>query len=147
MRARRGFTLLEMSITLAVMAVASLLVVPAIVDLGQVPPRRTADALIGLLQASRDAAISRNITVTLIVDPVTGKYRIDSIGMFGRGPVTEGELDLGSTERLETDLARLQYTFRPTGAAQGDSVRVRGVDSAVVVSIDPWNGVAHAGSK
>ena len=146
MRTRRGFTLLEMSITLAVMAVASMLVVPALVHFGQVPAPRTADALVTLLRASRDAAISRNITVSVIIDPLTGKYRVDSTGNNGAGPLTEGKLELGTVEEFETDLPRLQFVFRPTGAALADSVKVRGVDSSIVVRVDPWSGVAHAGA-
>lgn len=146
MRSRRGFTLLEMSITLAVMAVATILVVPALVDLGQSPKHETADELRSLLKASRALAIDSNTTVTVVLDPVSGKYRVDSTGVFGSGPVTEGQLEVGAVEMMVTDLDRLQYTFRPTGAAFGDTVAVRGIDSSVVVWVDPWSGVAHVGS-
>ena len=146
MHTRRGFTLLEMSITLAVMAVASILVVPALVDLGRTPPHQTAEGLLSLLKASRTLAIDSNTTVTVLLDPVSGKYRVDSTGVFGSGPVTEGQLEVGAVEMMVTELTRLQYTFRPTGAGFGDTVRVRGIDSAVVITVDPWSGVAHAGS-
>lgn len=141
---RRGYTLLEMSIVLAILSVAATLVVPALVDLGATPPHRTGDALLTLLHASRQAAIDRNVTVALVIDPVTGKFEVDSTGLSGAGELAEGQIDLALTEALVTDLPRLQYTFRPNGAAMGDTVRVRGTDSSLVVSVDPWNGVASA---
>ncbi len=141
-RARRGFTLLEMSVVLVIMAIAATLVVPALVDLGQTTPRHTASALLDLLRASRAVAIDSNVTVTLIVDPATGNFRVDSVGVEGMGPVAAGQLALASNEAMATDDPRLKYVFAPTGAALADTVRVRGADSSVVVFVDPWSGVA-----
>jgi prepilin-type N-terminal cleavage/methylation domain-containing protein len=144
-RSRAGFTLIEMSIVLAIMAIASGLVVPALVDLGRTPQRRTADQLLSLLNATRRVAIDHNVTVTLVLDPKSGNYRVDSTGLFGSGPVIQSQIDLLGMESMVTDLPRLNFSFRPTGAAMGDTVRVRGADSSVVVSVDPWSGVAYAG--
>lgn len=144
MHSRRGFTLLEMTITLAVMAVASMLVVPALVDLGQTPPRRTAEGLLSLLKAAHDLAVDSNTTVNVVLDPVSGRYRVDSTGMFTAGVVAEGQLDSGALETMSTTMDRISYRFGPTGASFGDTVRIRGIDSSVVVWVDPWNGAAHA---
>ena len=144
-RARRGYTLIEMSIVLAVLAIASGLVVPALVDLGRTPQRRTADSLLSLLNATRRLAIDHNVTATLILDPKSGNYRVDSVGVFGAGPVAQSQIDLLGMESMVTDQPRLTYTFQPTGAAIGDTVRVRGGDSSVVISVDPWSGVPYAG--
>ncbi len=141
-RARRGFTLLEMSVVLVIMAIAATLAVPALVDLGQVTPRHTAASLLDLLHASRALAIDSDVTVTLLVDPVTGNYRADSTGVQGTGVVAAGQMPLQGDEAMVTDLPRLRYTFAPTGAALADTVRVRGADSSVVVFVDPWSGVA-----
>lgn len=147
MRDRRGFTLMEMAIVLAIMAIASGLVVPALVDLGRTPQRRTADALLSLLTASRKLAIERSVTVRVMLDPRSGRYRVDTSGTAGAGPVTESQLDLLSAEPMITDLPRLNYIFHPTGSALGDTVRVRGADSSLVVHVDRWNGVAYAGQQ
>jgi Tfp pilus assembly protein FimT len=133
-----------MSIVLAIMAIAATLVVPALVDLGQTPPRRTADALLSLLNAARAVAIDSNVTVSLVLDPVTGKYRVDSAGATGASEVAEGKLQLATTETMVTDLPRLHYIFSPNGSALTDTVRVRGGDSSLVVMVDPWSGVGHA---
>jgi prepilin-type N-terminal cleavage/methylation domain-containing protein len=140
--ARRGYTLLEMSVVLVVMAIAATLVVPALVDLGQEPVPHTADALLDLLRSARALAVDRAVDVTVLVDPVTGSYRADSTGVQGTGVVATGQLALRGDEAMVTDLPRLRYVFQPTGAAWADSVRVRGGDSSVLVLVDPWSGVA-----
>ena len=147
MRASRGFTLWEMAIVLAVMSIAAILVVPAIARLGEAPPPRTADTFLALLRDARKAAIDSNAVVTLMFDPVSGHYRADSTGAGGAGRVAEGTLTLSASEVMETTLPRLKYVFRPTGAATGDTVLVRGYGDAVLVSIDPWSGVARTNAR
>ncbi|MGH7669475.1 MAG: pilus assembly FimT family protein [Gemmatimonadaceae bacterium] len=144
MRARGGVTLLEMSVVLVIIAIAATLVVPALVDLGQVTPHHTAASLLGLLRASRGVAIDSDVTVTLLVDPTTGDFRADSVGVGGMGAVATGALALAGDEALVTDLPRLRYVFAPTGATLADTVRVRGADSSLVVFVDPWSGMATA---
>ena len=147
MLSRRGFTLVEMAIVLTIMLIAGGLVVPALVDLGRTPQRRTADSLLTLLNASRKLAIQHNVTVTVVLDPKSGDYRVDSTGYFGSGLVIQSQIDLLGMESMATEAPRLNYTFKPTGAAMGDTVRIRGADSTVVVSVDPWSGVAYAGPQ
>jgi prepilin-type N-terminal cleavage/methylation domain-containing protein len=147
MRCRRGYTLLEMSITLAVLAIASALVVPALVNFGETPARRTAGELLGVLAASRKLAIDSNVAVVLVLDPSTGRYRADSTGPFGSGPVTEGSFATDAMELFVTDQARLVWRFRSTGAASGDTVLVRGTNESLLVVVDPWNGVAWTDAR
>ncbi|MBK6495645.1 MAG: GspH/FimT family pseudopilin [Gemmatimonadetes bacterium] len=147
MTSRRGFTLLEMSITLAVLLIASGLVVPALVDFGQTPARRTAGALIELLTTARHIAIDSNVTVTVVLDPETGRYRADSTGLLGSGPVSEGEVAFDGLEELVTESARLTWRFRPDGGALGDTVVVRGQEGSLVLSVDRWNGVARTDAQ
>lgn len=144
MIARRGFTLLEMSIVLAVMAVAAMLVAPAIGRFGTEQPPRSEDRLLRLLADARALAIGRGASVTLRLDPSTGAFRVDTTTSAGTGSYTEGVLDLAIEERLVTELPRLTYVFRANGAAFADSVLVRGSSSSVVIAVDPWSGVAHA---
>lgn len=144
---RRGYTLLEMSITLAVLSIAAMLVAPALVDFGQQHARSTGSELINLLAAARRTAIDSNVTVTVIVDPEDGRYRVDSIGPFGRGVVAEGELDLAGFERWETDLPRLAWRIESTGLAFGDTVVARGADTALLIGLDPWNGIAWTDAR
>ncbi len=146
-RARTGFTLLEMGIVLAIMAVSAMLVAPALTRMGQGKPPGTADGVLKLLSDARKVAIDRNETVTLRVDPTSGRYRADTVGITGSGELGEGTLTLGAQESLVTDLPRLVYVFHPTGSAFADTVLVRGAGASALVSVDPWNGVAYAQAR
>ena len=143
-RERRGFTLLEMGLVLAIMGVSALLVAPQIARLGQNKPAAVGDALVKLLHDARQIAIERNETVTLRLDPTSGRYRADTVGVSGSGELGEGTITLGAQEILVTDSPRLVYVFHPTGSAFADTVGVRGGSTAVLVAVDPWNGVAYA---
>jgi Tfp pilus assembly protein FimT len=136
-----------MAIVLAVMSVAAVLVAPALTRLGESPPPRTADSVLALLRDARRAAIAGNAMVTLRIDPVSGHYRADTTGVGGTGILAEGTLALGATETLEASVPRLRYVFRPTGAALADSVLVRGFGEAVLVTVDPWSGVARTDAR
>jgi hypothetical protein len=100
-----------------------------------------------LLNDARKIAIERNETVTLRLDPISGRYRADTIGVGGSGELGEGAMTLGAQETLITDLPRLVYVFHPTGATFADSVLVRGAGSSALVTVDPWNGVAYAAAR
>lgn len=143
-RPRRGFTLLEMGIVLAIMAVSAMLVAPALSRMGQGKPPGAGEDVMRLLSDARKIAIERNETVTLRLDPTTGRYRADTVGVAGSGELGEGTLALGAQETLVTDLPRLVYVFHPTGSAFADTVLVRGTGATTLVSVDPWNGVAYA---
>src|SRR5581483_12490749 len=56
MRARRGFTLMEMTIVMAIMAVAASLIAPALVKFGAEQPAGSADKLLALLHDARETA-------------------------------------------------------------------------------------------
>lgn len=144
---RRGFTLLEMAIVLAVMAVSAMLVAPAFSRMGEGKPPAVGDDVIKLLTDARRISIDRNETVTLRLDPVSGRYRADTVGVSGSGELGEGTMTLGAQEGLVTDLPRLVYVFHPTGATLADTVLVRGAGAAALVAVDPWSGVAYATSR
>jgi prepilin-type N-terminal cleavage/methylation domain-containing protein len=147
MRAKPGFTLWEIATVMLIMAIAATLAAPAYVRFGQDREQTSADLLLKLLHDTRAIAIARAVDATLLIDPKTGHYRVDTTSSFGAGRVAEDTLRFGATEGLETDLARLRYVFRPTGAAFGDSVLVRGRDSTRLVRVDTWSGVANATAR
>ena len=132
---------------LLVMAIAATLSAPAFARLGTERPPTAADAMIGLLHDARKAAIDFNATSTLRLDPKTLRYQIDTSGARGFGMLAQGKLELGLSQSLVTDLPRLQYVFRPTGAAFADTVVVHGGDVPLVIRVDPWSGVARADSR
>jgi prepilin-type N-terminal cleavage/methylation domain-containing protein len=143
-RIRRGFTLWEMTIVFAIMAVTALLVVPQWASLNTDEPDSLTDAVLHVLRDSRKLAIASTQTVALRIDPVNGLYRVDTTGVSGSGLYAEGQLDLGALESIETDRPRLQFVFRPSGAAFADTLLVRGTRGTSVIAVDPWSGVAGA---
>lgn len=144
MRARRGFTLMEMTIVMAIMAVAASLIAPALVKFGAEQPAGSADKLLALLHDARETAIQRNLLVTLRLDPSTLAYEADTSGTDGAGTYATGKLDLDASLSLVTDQPRLRYVFQPSGAAFADTVLVHGGDKPLWVGVDGWSGVASA---
>lgn len=143
-RRRVGFTLWEIATVLLVLAIVASLTAPAFVRLGSDRELTSADLVIKLLRDTRALAIERAVEASLIIDPKTGHYRVDTTSSFGSGRVAEDTLRFAAAEGMASDLPRIRYTFRPTGAAFGDSVIVRGGDSTRVILIDTWSGMAHA---
>jgi len=132
-----------MVIVLAIMAASSMIVIPALnARFGNEQPQYAGESVMKLLRDARSLAISNKQSVILRVDPVSGFYRVDTSGVAGTGMYFEGELELGAWESLITDQPRLVYVFKPTGAAFGDSVIVRGDGATVLITLDPWSGVA-----
>lgn len=145
-RPRRGFTLWELTMVLLVLSIAATLSVPAFARLGSERPPGAADALLGLLHDARKASIDHNATVTLRIDPKTLAYQADTSTAAGFGTLAAGTLDLSFGETFETELPRLQYVFKPTGATFADTVRIRGSSVPLLIRVDPWSGVAHVDS-
>lgn len=143
LRSRRGFTLWEITIVMAIMAVAATLAVPAFVSFGNDKPAGAADKLLALLRDARQTAITTNTLVTLRIDPVSFRYEVDTASTAGSGEYTDGKLDLDPSQTLATDVPRLQYIFNPTGAVFADTVVVRGGDRPLWVGVDAWSGEAH----
>lgn len=138
---------MEMSIVMAIMAVAASLIAPALVKFGQEQPATSADKLLALLHDARETAVDQNLLVTLRLDPTTLAYEADSTGVEGTGTLATGKLDLDASLSLVTDQPRLQYVFQPSGAAFADTVVVRGGDRPLWVGVDAWSGVASAQAR
>jgi prepilin-type N-terminal cleavage/methylation domain-containing protein len=141
---RRGFTLWEIATVLLIIAIVASLTAPAFARLGEERPETSEDALVKLLRDTRTLAIEHSVEARLLVDPKTGHYRVDTTSSFGSGRVKEDTLRFAATEGLESELPRLRYVFRPSGAGFGDSVLVRGADSTRVLFVDTWSGMPHA---
>lgn len=133
-----------MATVLLIVAISATLAAPAFVRLGQDKMATSSDMLMKLLHDTRAFAIAHATETTLVLDPKSGHYRVDTTSSSGTGHVIEDTLHFSATESLDTDLPRLRYVFRPTGAAFADSVLVHGLDSTRLVIVDGWSGVAYA---
>lgn len=145
---RRGFTLIEMIVVLIIVAVLAWLTAPAMMRM-MAPHAEEGDAtpLTALLRGARRASIERGVVVALTLDPVGARYRADSIGARGVGLLGEGEIIMQDGVSLETDSARVRFTFRPDGSVFGDSVMVRGQYGSAVVSVDRWTGAIRIDAR
>lgn len=143
-RRRSAFTLWEIATVMLIMAIVATLTAPAYVKLGEERDKTSVDVLIKILHDTRALAIAKSVEATLIIDPTNGHYRVDTTSSFGSGPVAEDTLRFAATEGLQSDLPRVRFVFRATGAAFGDSIIVRGADSTRVLKVDTWSGMANA---
>ena len=144
MSPRRGFTLWEIATVLLILAIVASLTAPAFVKLGEERDKTSADIFLKLLRDTRSLAIEHAVEATLIIDPETGHFRVDTTSSFGSGRVAEDTLRFAAAEGLESSLPRVRYVFRATGAGFGDSVRIRGADSTRVIVLDTWSGMPNA---
>jgi prepilin-type N-terminal cleavage/methylation domain-containing protein len=81
MTRRRGFTLWEMTIVLALVALGAALVVPSWVDFGENPTTGPGDPLIALLRDARKLAIEQSQTVSVRIDPSTLYRKLSRYGV------------------------------------------------------------------
>lgn len=144
MRRRAGYTLWETALVLGILGVAVVLTAPALVNFGQGRVESEAEGLLVVLRNARRAAIETGTVAVLRMDPVSGKFRVDTTGVAGMGTLASGELDLSGATTLLTDQDRLQFLFEPNGASFADSVGVRGPGGTMMVKVDPWTGVPRA---
>ena len=141
---RAGFTLWEIATVLLIITIVATLTAPAFVKMGEERDKTSAELVIKLLRDTRTLAIEHAVEATLLIDPETGHFRVDTTSSFGSGRVAEDTLRFAAAEGMESNLPRVRFVFRPTGAAFGDSVRVRGSDSTHVILLDIWSGVPRA---
>jgi type II secretion system protein H len=148
-RARRGFTLVEMMVVIAILAVMAAVSVPAIRDLRAIDPLdQGASVAITLLARVRQTAVERATPVRVVVDPVGLRYWVRAL-RTGAAPdsVIADTLMLPADVTLDATTARLTITFSPAGEARGDALVLRWRGRAAAVVADPWTGDAHVAQR
>jgi hypothetical protein len=111
-------------------------------------PTRPADVVLDLLRGARRLAIARGGTVSVLLDPESRRYRVDTTGIAGEiGALVDTILPLERGVTLTADSARVRYIFWPTGAVLADTLRLRTSAGEVTVTVDPWEGTAHANGR
>lgn len=139
-QARRAFTLIEIVVTLAIIALMAAVAAPALMNLA------TPDASDGLaplrtllMSAKRRSELDAS-DVEVYVVPATGRYRVEE-RLAGKEPVIdEGTIALKNA-RARGPADRFHILFRATGIGIGDTLAV----GQQVLRVDPVLGTVEIG--
>lgn len=144
---RRGFTLLEVIVVLAILALTAGVVAPAVFRATREDDlTRATGQVTTLLARARLTAVERGTPVSVTIAPESGEYAV----MIERGDTSalleRGRLDWGGGARLVSTARRPRFRFDPLGTAEGDSLSVLGSTGHRIVALDRWTGevAAHA---
>jgi general secretion pathway protein H len=142
-----GFTLLELLIVLAIMAMGSIIVLPNITGMtGRTFNAQVRDAVNLLNYERRTAVVSGQLAKAVFVSSVNQDdgslqsalelseqdqtWRSPQISLFYRD----------STDRVSDVAQRIEVSFFPEGGSTGGAIIFTQDDRAAIVTIDPFSG-------
>lgn len=140
-RADAGFTLIEVLLVLALMAIATTTVVAYVRPL---PIERVVEAnareLASRLRAARSEAIRRNQETVVEID-LRGRT-VSRAGPGGVAALSQGvEIDAtGALANVRADLGRVAFRFFPDGSSSGGNVRLRAGSATYQIVVDWISG-------
>jgi general secretion pathway protein H len=141
MRAR-GFTLIEMLVVLAIMAVAMAAVPSLLTSLQGVRLRAAADDLTAGLRDAHSQAISRRTMTEFLLDPTQRLYRVSSQPAPQAWPPVIQALEVSPTTLSDPD-GTIRIRFFPDGTASAGRLVLRHGTGTIVLAIDWLTGSVH----
>jgi prepilin-type N-terminal cleavage/methylation domain-containing protein len=142
---RRGFTLLELLIVIAILGITTAVVVPAFARATRdSPAARVADNLQRFLADARGIALARSLRVRVTLVPETARYWVRLASDTDVVGLDSGTVALEAGVRLLSASARPSIAFDPLGVADGDTLAVQGPSGTLVLALDRWTGEVHA---
>ena len=124
---RRGFTLLELIVTLFVVALVTAIAVPTIGRSTEaVRVRADVAAFSAMLRHARERAITTRKAHAVVVDP--GAHRMNIVTGRGEGEVGESRALPERLEIVATPPPALTVRFDPQAKGLGEWLRIRHVD-------------------
>lgn len=136
--AERGYTLVELLVVLALLALLTVLATPMIGRSMQSELRATADAMVGDLRTARSHAMSRNRDTALRFDTVAGTVANAGQVLSVLPDGATMHLVVADDERETTSAGRIR--FHPDGSSTGGRVTLRHSGRAIEIDVDWLDG-------
>lgn len=136
MKARRGFTLLELLVVLMILGITAVAAVPMLASASTAPAEQQTAAEIGsALTAVRAAARETGSIATLTLSSADGRYWAST-----RSASTSGTIPLAPGVSITSATAdRIECHFEPAGRARCPEIAVRAART-FVVAVNRWSG-------
>jgi prepilin-type N-terminal cleavage/methylation domain-containing protein len=141
--ARRGFTLLEFVVVLAVMGIILAVTAPAFRARIDAPRDDAAGVILSLLQRARRTALETSHRSTVMIDPSTHRAWVTGRSAGGVVIDTAMTLAIPSDARLVASLARVRFVFSPDGSAESDALLVDSPRGRERIDVDRASGDAR----
>ena len=136
-RSSAGFSLIEMLVVLAIIALAATALPMLGAGLPGVRLRAEADRIASVLRDLRDAAIRRDATTQLTIDPAARTYT--ATGTAPRGlPASVTRIEMQNP-------GGCCIRFFADGTSTGGTVVLRGIRRSAVIRVDWLTGAVHGG--
>jgi len=133
---KRGFTLIELSVTLLVLALAAAVIAPSMVTgVDALRARTEAAGIATMLRTAREQAITHN-------RPYEVRVRSeDGIVELRAGDAVPATRKLAAGARITADPPSARViTFLPQGSSSGTRLRVEVAGRAWTITVDPLTG-------
>ena len=141
---RSGFTLVELLVVLAILALISTVAIPAFTQLAEPNDlERAATEVKRLLERARLTALERATRATIVIDPEALRYRLTINRGTSPDSTIEAPLSGPSGVVISGPTRRPRVTFDGQGRSFGDSIVLVGEGRAMIVGTDPWTGSVH----
>ena len=135
----RGFTLLEVLLVLAVMALGAALTLPALVRPSGTELRTAAGSVVAGLRRAREAAVNAQRPATLSVDIAEGSFTVDGEGPPRRLP-EHIALSLFTARSEVQDEQHGRIRFFPDGSSTGGRITLARGERRYHVDVDWLTG-------
>ena len=136
---KRGFTLIELAITLMVLAISAAFVAPSIGrGLDGLRARAEISGFVGFLRAAREQAVTRGLAQEVRLDPETLTLVITAEG----SPSVRASRSFSYLLRIEPDPPSARSVrFQPQGLSSGGRFHILAPgDRRYLVTVDPLTG-------